>query len=505
MQAVNLSDYLDGQHATTNLNPRRGTVTTSISPRHGTLPDHAAPMARLSRLLDPDSAMVLHEPDSSGAVAVRGRVHGTAVYAYCTDATRLGGAIGAHAADHIIHAIDAALRDRCPVIGVWHSGGARLADGVESLDGMSRMFAAMTRASGRIPQLSLVVGPAAGAAAYGPALTDIVIMSEEGRMFVTGPAVVRSVTGEDIDMERLGGHKVHTKSGVAHMMVDSEGSAYEKTRIVIDLLARPGFFDLSAVSPDSNLADLLPRSSRRAYDVRPLIHRILDSDGCGTAPVRSSGFEELQPQWAPNLVVGFGRLSGGTVGVVANNPLRVGGCLDSLGAEKAARFVRTCDALGVPLLVLVDVPGYLPGARQEWEGIVRRGAKLLHAFAEAEVPRATLITRKAYGGAYVAMNSRGLGATAVFAWPDAEVAVMGADAAVDLLHRRELASATEAERPALRARLTAEHVAHAGGVHRAEALGLVDEVIPPALTRLKLAHALAGAPVRRGQHGNIPL
>jgi acetyl-CoA/propionyl-CoA carboxylase carboxyl transferase subunit len=387
------------------------------------------------------------------------------------------------------------------VVGIWHCGGARLAEGVESLDAVGAVFAAMIRASGRVPQISVVVGPAAGGAAYGPALTDIVIMSPDGRVFVTGPDVVRSVTGEQIDQEGLGGAEAHgRRSGVVHVLATDEDDAYRRGRRITSLFAKPGLFDLHTVRKEQDLRRLLPEAANRAYDVKPLLREILDHDPDGT-----SFFEELQAKWAPNIVVGLGRIGGRTVGVIANNPLRKGGCLDSLSAEKAARFVRMCDSFGVPLLVVVDVPGYLPGVGQEWEGVVRRGAKLLHAFAEAVVPRVTLVTRKAYGGAYIAMNSRALGATAVFAWPEAEVAVMGAKAAVGILHRKRLAAAPEEEREALHVKLTEEHERIAGGVDRAMAIGVVDEVIDPRHTRRKLAEALAAAPAGRGAHGNIPL
>ncbi len=461
--------------------------------------DHRTPVVRLSRLLDADSVTALHLADDTGVHAVRGRIDGADVVAYCTDATVMGGALGLGGARHIVEAIDTAVREGCPVIGLWHSGGARLADGVESLDGAGRMFAAMTRASGKVPQISVVLGPAAGAAAYGPALTDIVIMSTSGRIFVTGPDVVRSVTGEQIDMEGLGGVDAHgRKSGVAHVTVSTEDDALVRARRITGLLTRPGRFDPDAVDDGKDLRGLLPETARRAYDVRPLLLEILDTAG----PWNS--FEELQPRWAPNIVIGLGRLGGRTVGVIANNPIRKGGCLDSLSAEKAARFVRMCNAFGVPLLVVVDVPGYLPGVGQEWDGVVRRGAKLLHAFAEAVVPRVTLITRKSYGGAYIAMNSRSLGATAVYAWPQAEVAVMGAEAAVGILHRKKLAAAG-GDREELRTQLIAEHERVAGGVDRAVSLGVVDEVIDPAHTRRALVRTFSTADERRGGHSNIPL
>jgi acetyl-CoA/propionyl-CoA carboxylase carboxyl transferase subunit len=458
--------------------------------------DHRHPATRLGALLDAGSMVPLHADGGSDATAVRGRIAGTSVAAYCTDARLMGGALGAVSAERIIEAIRYALRSCCPVVGLWHSGGARLADGVESMDGVGRMFAAMTEASGAIPQISVVLGPAAGAAAYGPALTDVIVMSDAGRIFVTGPDVVRAVTGEVVDMADLGGRNAHeVRSGVVHVAVDSEDDAYACARRLVDLLGRPGSFDVTGMGAGADLRPLLPDSPRRAYDVRPLVRAILD-DGA---------FLELQPRWAANLVIGLGRLGGGSVGVIANNPVRKGGCLDSLAAEKASRFVRMCDSLGVPLVVLVDVPGYLPGVDQEWGGVVRRGAKLLHAFAESVVPSVTLITRKSYGGAYIAMNSRALGASAVFAWPDAEVAVMGADAAVGILHRRELAAARTQDLPELRARLVEEHRHRAGGLDRAKSLGVVDEVVPPERTRHRLAEALSMAPRRRGRHTNIPL
>jgi acetyl-CoA/propionyl-CoA carboxylase carboxyl transferase subunit len=283
---------------------------------------------------------------------------------------------------------------------------------------------------------------------------------------------------------------------VVHVTTTDDDTAIEQARRLTGLLGRPG-----RVSPpdaaDGNghdLAALMPAEAARAYDVKPVVTALLDAPGV-----------ELHGKWAPNIVTVLGRFAGRTVGVIANNPLRLGGCLDAASAEKAARFVRMCDSLGVPLLVLVDVPGYLPGVGQEWDGVVRRGAKLLHAFAEAVVPRITLVTRKAYGGAYIAMNSRSLGATAVFAWPTAEIAVMGAAAAVNILHRKRLAATPPEQREALREQLTAEQARTAGGVARALEIGVVDDVIKPADTRRRLAEALAGAPAARGAHGNIPL
>jgi acetyl-CoA/propionyl-CoA carboxylase carboxyl transferase subunit len=457
--------------------------------------DPRDPEDRLLRFFDAGSVSLLVPRDSSGVLAARGTVAGTRAVAFCTDATVMGGAMGVDGCRHIVDAIDTALRERVPVVGIWHSGGARLAEGVTALHAVGEVFEAMVRASGRVPQISVVLGPAAGGAAYGPALTDLVIMGPAGRVFVTGPDVVRSVTGEDVDMESLGGPDTHgRRSGVVHVVTESEQAALEAARQAVDLLAAQGAFAPAGSEPDVDLRALLPERTNRAYDVKPLVAALLDGPSL-----------ELHPRWAPNVVTTLGRLAGRTVGVVANNPLRLGGCLDSASAEKAARFVRMCDAFGVPLVVLVDVPGYLPGVGQEWDGVVRRGAKLLHAFAEAVVPRVTLVTRKSYGGAYIAMNARSLGATTVFAWPGAEVAVMGAKAAVGILHRKKLAAVPPGEREALHAELAAEHERIAGGVNRALEIGVVDEVVDPSQTRRRLVAALAAAPAGRGAHGNIPL
>ncbi|MGA1091662.1 MAG: carboxyl transferase domain-containing protein [Candidatus Nanopelagicales bacterium] len=458
--------------------------------------DPRSPRVRLEAFFDPGSFHPITPEDDRGVLVGVGRVDGAEVVAFATDPTVQGGAMGSDGCRAIISAYDRAFADSCPVVGIWHSGGARLREGVASLDGVGRVFAAMTRISGKVPQISIVLGPAAGGAAYGPALTDIVILGPEGRIFVTGPEVIRSVTGEQVDMERLGGPDPHgRRSGVVHLVAESEAEALEEGRRLAHLLGRQGSLDLDAID-DPDLGDLLPESSKRAYDVHPLVDRFLDE---GT-------MIELHAKWAPNVVVALGRLGGRTVGVVANNPLRLGGCLDSASAEKAARFVRMCDAFAVPLVVLVDVPGYLPGVGQEWDGVVRRGAKLLHAFAECVVPRVTVVTRKAYGGAFVAMNSASLGATRVYAWPGAEVAVMGSVAAVRVLHRRRLAEATDEEaRAQLELELAAEHDIISGGITRAIEMGVVDEVVSPDRTRTTVARVLLDTPGVRGAHGNIPL
>ncbi|MGL5858028.1 MAG: carboxyl transferase domain-containing protein [Angustibacter sp.] len=475
-------------------------MTTTADDRVQVQTDPRDPGLRLRTFFDEGSVELLTEQDDSGMLAGRGTVRGTPAVAFASDATIQGGAMGEAGCQVILRAYRRALQDGVPVVGLWHSGGARLREGVVSLHAVGEVFAIMTRASGRVPQISVVIGAAAGGAAYGPALTDIVILGPDGRVFVTGPDVVRSVTGENVDALRLGGPEPHgRRSGVVHVVTDSTEAAYERARTTTWLLGDQGSLDVDAVT-ERDVAGQLPASHKRAYDVHPLVDDLLDDAGHD-----ASTSVELFPRWAPNVVTTLGRFGGRTVGVVANNPMRLGGCLDSASAEKAARFVRMCDAFGVPLLVVVDVPGYLPGVGQEWDGIVRRGAKLLHAFAEATVPRVTLVTRKAYGGAYIAMNSRSLGATRVLAWPTAQVAVMGAVAAVRILHRRKLAEVPEDARAQVETELAAEHEVLAGGLPRAVEIGVVDEVVEPSLTRGALARAIAAAPAARGQHSNIPL
>ncbi|MDX6231351.1 MAG: acetyl-CoA/propionyl-CoA carboxylase carboxyl transferase subunit [Nocardioidaceae bacterium] len=469
------------------------TVTAAATPVIHPTDDPRSPRLRLAALFDEGTLSLITPEDDSGMLAGTGTIDGAPSVAFCSDATIQGGAMGKAGCEVVLAAYERALADDVPVIGLWHSGGARLREGVVSLHAVGLVFAIMTRASGKVPQISVVLGPAAGGAAYGPALTDVVILGPEGRVFVTGPDVVRSVTGEDVDALRLGGPEPHgRRSGVVHVVADSQEGAYLEARRLAALLG-----DQRTVGDveDRDLSTFLPDSPKRAYDVHPIVASLLDDD---TAL-------ELHPKWAPNVTTTLGRLGGRTVGVIANNPLRLGGCLDSASAEKAARFVRMCDAFGVPLVVVVDVPGYLPGVGQEWDGVVRRGAKLLHAFAEATVPRVTLVTRKAYGGAYIAMNSRALGATWVFAWPGAEVGVMGAVAAVRILHRRRLAEVAEDVRGEVEAELAVEHELLAGGLARAQEIGVVDEIIEPTRTRSALAKAIAAAPAVRGNHGNIPL
>jgi acetyl-CoA/propionyl-CoA carboxylase carboxyl transferase subunit len=462
-------------------------LTAQLDPRD--------PESRIARLLDGGKFEFLIPRTDCGMVAVTGDIKGNKVVVFASDATIKSGALGVEGSKVIVTAYKAAMGAQVPIIGIWHSGGARLSDGVASLDAFGEVFQSMISASGRIPQLSLVLGPTAGGGAYGPALTDIVVLSPEGRIFVTGPDVVKSVTGEDTDMALLGGPEAHRKnSGLAHIIAADEDEAITDIRTLTDLFANQGF--MNAEVKDIDLAVFVPQSKVRTYEVHPLVEAILDTD---------AEHIELLSMWAPNMTTVLGRLGGATVGVLASNPAHIAGALDAAAGEKAARFVRTCDAFGIPLIVIADVQGFLPGAGQEWEGAVRRGAKLLHAFGEAVVPRVTLITRRAYGGAYVAMNSKALGATRVFAWPNAEVSVMGAVAAVRVLHRRILADLPAEQRESMELELAAEHEKISGGVTRAVEIGAVDEIIEPAKTRSALAKVIAQAPHRRGAHGNIPL
>jgi len=414
-------------------------------------PDYRDPVHRMSQLLDAGSLEPVHRREALGALVARGRIDGAEVVAFATDGRRLGGMLDADECRLIAEAVDDAAARRCPVIGIWHSVGTLPAESAGDI------YAAMVRASGTVPQLAVVPGPAAGAAAFGVALADVVIMSAAGRLYTAGPDEVRAVNGEEADPATLGGPEVHARCGAAHVVTEFEADTYRRARELVTLFTRPGLYDLESLRTHRDPSALLPASAERGYDVRPLVAELVDRDS----------FVELQARWAPNIVAGLGRLGRRTVGVVANNPEHGGGRLDAAAAEKAARFVRMCDALGVPLVSVVDVPGHLPGPAREAAGAVRRGAKLLHAFAEAAVPRITLITRQAHGSAAIAMNSRSLGATAVVAWPDATPAAENYGEAVRS--------------------------------------GAVDEVVEPADTRRRLGELLAAAPAGRGRHTNIPL
>ncbi|CAN5403586.1 acyl-CoA carboxylase subunit beta [soil metagenome] len=434
-------------------------------------------------------------PDGDGVVTGTVTVDGRPVGVFAQDPTALGGSLGAVHAQKIAMVMDRAQRARTPIVGLLDSGGARIQEGVAALDGYGHIFRRNVQASGRVPQISVVLGPCAGGAVYSPALTDIVIMAaDRAHMFVTGPRVVKAVTFEDVSLADLGGAEVHgTVSGVAHLVADDVDGALALTRKVLSYLPSSAW-DAPPLAPPVPPEALrpIPQDHRQPYDVRQTIRGIVDGDS----------LLELSEGHARNIVTGFARMDGQPVGVVANQPSVLAGCLDIAASEKGARFVRLCDAFGLPLIVLVDVPGFLPGTGQESAGIIRKGAKLLYAFAEATVPRVTVILRKAYGGAYIVMNSRNLGADAVYTWPGAEIAVMGAEGAVDVLHRKAITSDPES-RPAL----VEDYRAQALRPDLPCEILSVDEIIKPQDTRrviLGTLSALRGAQEAGYRHDNLP-
>jgi acetyl-CoA carboxylase carboxyltransferase component len=443
-----------------------------------------------------------------GVVTGWGEVDGRPVCAFAQDSTVFGGALGEAHAEKIVKIMETAKKAGVPVVGLNDSGGARIQEGVMSLGGYGEVFFRNVTLSGVVPQLSVVLGPCAGGAVYSPAITDFIIMVEgQGEMFITGPDVIRAVTGEEVTAEDLGGAVPHgTLSGVSHLSAPSDREALELTRRLLGYLPLNNLEE-SPIVPvrepvESMRADLLkivPEDSNAPYDVHEVIHRVLDLES----------FLEIQPGWAPNIVLGFARLGGRAVGVVANQPSVLAGTLDIQASSKAARFVRFCDAFNLPLVTLVDVPGFLPGTSQEHGGIIRHGAKLLYAYAEATVPKLTVILRKAYGGAYDVMCSKHLGGDLNLAWPTAEIAVMGADGAVNILFRREL-DAAGPERETIRAKLVGDYQAEFLNPYLAAERGYIDDVIDPAETRSRLWNGLRLlAPKREDRpprkHGNIPL
>jgi acetyl-CoA/propionyl-CoA carboxylase carboxyl transferase subunit len=448
-------------------------------------------------------------PPGDGVVTGWGEVDGRPVCAFAQDATVFGGALGEAHAMKIVKVMETARKAGVPIVGLDDSGGARIQEGVMSLGGYGEVFLRNVTLSGVVPQVSLILGPCAGGAVYSPAITDFVIMAKgTGQMFITGPDVVRAVTGEEVTMEALGGAEAHaTLSGVSHFTAGSDREALALARRLLSYLPLNNLEEPpgapAAAPPDAaarELASAVPEDANAPYDVHAVLDRVLDV----------GSFLEVQPDWAGNLVVGFARLAGRAVGVVANNPAVLAGTLDINASTKGARFVRFCDAFNLPLLTFVDVPGFLPGTGQEHGGIIRHGAKLLYAYAEATVPLLTVILRKAYGGAYDVMCSKHLGGDLNLAWPTAEIAVMGADGAVNILFRRDLERASDAEREAVRARLAQEYRAEFLNPYLAAERGYIDDVIDPAETRARLAGGLALLAAKREdrpprKHGNIPL
>ena len=444
-----------------------------------------------------------------GVVTGWGEVDGRPVCAFAQDATVFGGALGEAHAGKIVKVMETARKAGVPIVGLDDSGGARIQEGVQSLGGYGEVFFRNVLLSGVVPQLSLVLGPCAGGAVYSPAITDFVIMAKPaGQMFITGPDVVRAVTGEEVTMDALGGADAHASlSGVSHFTTSSDRDAVELARRLLGYLPLNNLEEPPAAEarppPESaaaELARIVPEEAGAPYDVHAVIERIVDV----------GSLLEVHAAWAGNIVVGLARLDGRPVGVVANNPAVLAGTLDINASTKAARFVRCCDAFNLPLITLVDVPGFLPGTAQEHGGIIRHGAKLLYAYAEATVPLLTVILRKAYGGAYDVMCSKHLGGDLNLAWPTAEIAVMGADGAVQILYRRELEAATTAEREALRSRLSADYAREFLNPYLAAERGYVDDVIDPTETRRRLVAGLEILGSKRDdrpgrKHGNIPL
>jgi propionyl-CoA carboxylase beta chain len=484
---------------------------------------------RIDLLLDPGSFTEFDElarhratdfgieatrPYGDGVVTGYGTVDGRPVCVFSQDFTIFGGSLGEVYGEKIVKIMDHALKTGCPIIGLNDGGGARIQEGVVALGLFAEIFYRNVMASGVIPQISLIMGPCAGGAVYSPAITDFTLMVEgTSHMFITGPDVIKTVTGEDVSFEELGGAQAHgVKSGVAHYQAKDEQDCIDFARDLLSYLPSNNLDDPPRLAPadagpdqvteitetDDELDTLIPDSPNQPYDMHEVLTRILD-DG---------EFLEIHAGFAPNILVGFGRIEGSSVGVVANQPMHYAGCLDIDASEKAARFVRTCDAFNIPILTFVDVPGFLPGVSQEWRGIIRRGAKLIYAYAEATVPKLTVITRKAYGGAYDVMGSKHLGGDVNLAWPTAQIAVMGAQGAVNILYRRELAAAADPD--ALRAERITEYEDTLANPYIAAERGYVDAVIRPAETRAALTRALRTLRTKRQtlppkKHGNIPL
>jgi acetyl-CoA carboxylase carboxyltransferase component len=486
-------------------------AVASLSPERATSRDRLTPRERLEVLCDPGSLqlvrtgvrsrrMAAKARDGDGVLAASGRIDGRPVAVFAQDATFAGGSLGEEHANTVVELLRLAERARIPVIGCMESAGARMQEGLAALGGYGRIFRHHVALSGRVPQISIVCGAAAGGGAYAPALTDFVLMTEQASMFLTGPGVVAKVTGEEIDAAALGGPRVHDRNGVCQMAAPSDLDALLMARELLEYLPqrageRPAEWPAVA-APGHSPERSVPSEERKVYDVRDVARAIVDG----------GRLLEVSPRYARNVVCAFARVEGRAVGIVANQPRHLGGVLDADASQKAARFVRTCNMFGLALVVLVDTPGFLPGAKQERGGVIRHGAKLVHAFAECVVPRVTVVLRKGFGGAVIAMNSKQLGADFVFAWPRAQLGVMGATQAVEIISRREIAAAEDplGEREALAADYAREHL----DPDAAAAEGFVDQIIAPRDTRACVAGALetlAGTAWREPVAGNIPL
>jgi len=474
---------------------------------------------RLEVLLDPDSFVELNtfvkhrchdlgmdkkETPGEGVVTGYGTIHGRLVYVFSQDFTVVGGSLGEMHARKICNVMDLAAKTGAPLIGLNDSGGARIQEGIDALHGYGEIFHRNVRYSGVFPQISVILGPCAGGAVYSPAITDFIFMTKEtSKMFITGPQVIKAVTGETISAEDLGGGQTHnTTSGVAHFLADDEGQCLNQVRTLVGYLPannmeKPPVVE-DSVPAEIDLTEVVPANPNAGYDVRDVINAVFDVNS----------FMEIQALYAQNAVVGLARLQGKTVGIVANQSQHLAGCLDINASDKISRLVRFCDSFNIPVITFVDVPGYLPGIQQEHSGIIRHGAKILFAYSEASVPKVTVLLRKAYGGAYVALGSKSQGTDIVYAWPTAEVAVMGPEGAVNIIHRKELADAEDPN--SRRQQLVEEYRDNFANPYVAAGRGLVDEVIDPADTRNYLINALTVLAAKREKnpakkHGNIPL
>jgi len=476
---------------------------------------------RVTALLDSDSfveldALVKHRnsnfgldkkrPDGDGVITGHGTINGRTVYVFAQDFTVFGGALGEAHAKKICKVMDMATKTGCPIIGLNDSGGARIQEGVVSLGGYAEIFYRNVSSSGVIPQFSLILGPCAGGAVYSPAMTDFILMVKNtSHMFITGPDVIKTVTHEDVTFEDLGGAMTHNSvSGVAHLACESEEDVFDSLRELMGYIPQNNAESAPIIEYHKNenesineLDSVIPNNSNEPYDIRKVINLIFDDD-----------LFELQPHWAKNIITGFARLRGHPVGIVANQPSVLAGCLDIEASTKAARFVRFCDAFNIPLITFVDVPGFLPGTEQEHGGIIRHGAKLLYAFSEASVPKLTVITRKAYGGAYDVMSSKHIRADLNVAWPTAEIAVMGSEGAVNIIFRKEIKESEDPEK--MRQELTEEYKEKFASPYIAAEMGYIDRVIFPRDTRKELLIALERYGSKREErpkrkHGNIPL
>ena len=467
---------------------------------------------RINLLLDEGSFNEIDEnvsseanPDGEAVITGSGTIHGRPVYVYSEDFSIMGGSLGEVVAKKILRVMDLALEARAPIIGIKDSGGASIQEGISSLYGYAQIFKKNVQASGKIPQISVIVGPSAGGAVYSPALTDFIFQVKDiGQLYVTGPAVVKTVTGEDVSFEELGGIEAHgTLSGVSHQICEDEQQAFDEVRYLLSFLPQsaeqkpPVFITEDDTEKSVDILDsFIPENRNQPYDMNDVINNIVD-DG-EQYPIHAN--------YALNIITTLARINGNTIGIIGNQPLEVAGVLDIDASEKAARFVRFCDAFNIPLLTLVDVPGFLPGVEQEHGGIIKSGAKLLYAYSEATVARVCVVVRKAYGGAYIVMDSMGLGADKLFAWPSAEIAVMGAEGAVDIINKKEIKEA--ADKDAVKARLVDEYNEKFSNPDIAAKLGLVDKIIKPSETRKVVTEAfkeLVNKTNLGDKHGNIPL